>query len=809
MSYSAEFLRDVRYAIRILLKTPVPTAIAILALALGIGVNVSSFIPISSLLLHPFPYPDLDRVVTVWETLPKQHVLDTLAPANYLDLKGQADSYEKLAVYRNTGADLTGGDITERVRGAAVSLDFFPIFKAHAAMGRVFTADDTLHGNSRVVVVSYSFWKSHLASAPDAVGKSISILGSDHKVIGVMPDEFDFPLSSDIWVPLSLDAKRQERGAHDLAVLGLLKAGIAPAQASAEAGTIASHLASRYPATNEGRAMQVLSLRDYFLNEGKITSRFVLVLLFAASFVLLLACANIGNLQLSKAANRRKEIAVRAALGATGPQIARQLLAESFVIALCAGALGLVLATWNNDLTKHIIPPNAMRHVPGLRTMGIDSTVVLLTLAVSLIAGLICSVPSIVQLVRPMRFDLTEALRERSSGGNSSTSRKSIHSALIVFEVALALMLLIGAGLMVRTFESLLTRYQGFDPKNLLTMQVALPASRYQSPAQIGTAYDGIFDKLSETPGIAAAGLASGLGTAAHFQIEGRPDPRPGEPRPELFSVGGRYFEAMKIPVLEGRSIGRQDRADSPAVVMISKTVAQHYWPAASPIGHRISVVTNGQARWLTIVGVCGDVVENWFAGDPAPSAYVPYGQTPSAWAEFDVRTTGDPAGAAPAVRAAFRAFDKTLSVYDVKTMEESNFEERSGVFAAARSMSMYALVALLLASTGIYAVVAYFVAARTHDIGVHIALGASRGDVLKMTMGQTARLIGLGLAIGFVSALLLGRVMSSALFGVVNLQPSTFAVFTALLVVSALFASYLPARRAMQIDPMVALREE
>ncbi|MDQ2774157.1 MAG: ABC transporter permease [Acidobacteriota bacterium] len=808
MRYANELFGDVRFAFRILLKSPVATGVAILALALGIGVNASSFIPISALILHPFPYKNLDRIVTVSETLPKQHVLDLLAPADFFDLKRQAYSFEKLAFYRSSGVNLTGGEAPERLRAGMVSTDFFSVFGAQAAMGRTFLPEDQQQKNATVAVVSYSFWKSHLASAANVLGESLRIDGRIYKVVGVMPDQFDFPLSTQVWVPLVLDAAGQyRRDTHDLAILGLLKPGILASKASAESAAIALRLAVEYPDTNEGRAMQVVRLRDFF--DDRVTSHFIVILLGAATFVLLLACANIGNLQLARATNRQKEIALRAALGAGRFQIARQLIAESMLISLLAGALGLVLATWNNAWGRSSIAPGTFKLVPGLRTMGVDSTVVLLTLSVSLVAGLLCCLPSIVQLLRPMSSDLSEVLRERSSGNGSSVARSGIRTLLIVFELALALVLLVGAGLMVQTFQSLLNRYQGFDPRNLLTMQVSLPSSNYGTPAQVTSLYDRSLKRLSELPGITAAGISIRLANEGRLMIENRPEPRPGEPRPEDFSISSHYLEAMRIPIIEGRAITDQDRSVSRAVVVISKSLARHYWPNTSPLGHRIKIDADVHSPWLTVVGVSGDVIENWFGGDPAPRAYVPYAQNPASGAEFDIRTSRDPEQSALAVRHAFRSIDRDLTLYDMKTMEQTNFEERGGVYAAAHTMTIYAIIALLLAATGIYAVIAYFVAARTHDIGVRMALGATRADVLKMTMNQTVKLIAIALVIGLPLAILLGRAMSSILDGVVTLDPATFAIFTGVLVCSAMLASYLPSRRATQIDPMIALRDE
>lgn len=799
------FLRDLRYGFRMSLKSPVAATVAVLALALGIGVNAASFILIDSMILHPFPYPRLERIVTVWETAPKLRAeRDALAPADFMDLQAQSHSFEKLAAYRNWDVNLTGSGNPERVEAFQVSSGFFAVLGKHAELGRTISSEEEQPARSKVVVVSEGFWKSHLAASPHAIGKSISLSGQKYTVIGVMPDDFDYPLLTDIWSPLILTpAEQHERGSRNLMVIGLMKENVSAARARGEAAAVASRLAQEYPGTNEDRSFAVVPLREL---TDSVTSHFLLTLLGAAGFVLLLACANIGNLQMARAATRQKEITVRAALGATRFHIARQLLAETVLISAVAGGVGLLLAGWNNDYAKAGIPAVALRIVPGLRNMHVDLTVVLFTIGVSLVAGVVCSLPAMFQLLYGrVGHDLSDALRERGGAGGSSP-RNRLRTVLITSELALALVLLVGAGLMVKTFERLLDRDQGFNPKNLLTMQVALPATGYRDAAQMRSFYDRALDELGEMHDVTAAGLLSQMGPAERLEIEGRPEPRAGEPRPDVTAVNEHYLDALRIPVIEGRSISRGDRPQSQRVAVISETIARHYWPNSNPIGRRVQL--NSKSDWLTVVGVVRDIKDR-FSGQPLPAAYVSYAQFPAPSAEFLLRTSGDPMQTAKAARSRIGAVDRNLPVYEVKTMEQSIAEQISGVRAAARMMAIYAIIALLLAITGVYAVFSYFVAARTHDIGVRMALGAGRAEVFKMIMRQTLRLTSAGLVAGLALSIVLARIMASALYGVVEVDPWTFAVFTGILGFSAFVASYLPSRRAMRIDPVKALREE
>lgn len=802
-----DFFRDFRYASRVLLHSPVISAVAVLALALGIGVNASSFISVDSMVLHPLPYPRLDRIVTVWGTLPKLRTAqDALSPADFIDLKNQNQSFESIAAYRGWDASLTGDGTPERVQATLVAPAFFTVLGMKPELGRTFAQEQDHSSHARVVIVSDAFWKSRLAAASNAIGRSISLNGANYTVIGVMPDSFDLPLMNAIWAPLTLDpAQQHDRDHHDLLAVALLKPNVPPDQARAEAASIALRLEQQYPRTNRDRSLLVEPIRSM---AERITGRFLLLLFGAAGFVLLLACANIGNLELARATNRDREFAVRAALGASRLQIAREMLAESMLISMAASVIGLLLASWNTAYAKTTIPAIAFRSVPGLRHMHVDATVVLFTVGVSLLAGLLCSLPAIAQVIhRRMRSDLNNVLRGHSSAPAVTPARNGLRSALIVFELAFALVLLVGAGLMVKTFERLLYLNQGFDPKNVLTMQIALPATDYREVSQMKSFYDRVIERFEILHDVTAAALISRLGPADNLLIEGQPEPRPGEPHPGMRAISAHYFEAMRIPLIEGRAIAVSDRAGSAPVVVITEDVARHYWPHADPVGRRIRL--DSHSGWLTVVGVSGKVIDDWFMSEPAPKAYVSYAQFPSSQATLLLRSAGDPVPLATLALRDVRSVDKNVAVFDVKSMEQARSEERSGVHAAAKTMSSFGLIALLLAVTGLYAVISYFVAARTHDIGVHMALGASRADVLKMTMSQSIRFIAAGLAFGVPLALLLSRLMSHVLFNVVVLDSATFAIFAAVLVASGLLASYLPSRRATRIDPMAALRNE
>lgn len=800
-------LQDFRLAIRLLKKSPGTTLVIVLALALGIGVNTSAFITVSALVLHPLPYPETSRIMTVWETIPKMRTQrDAVAPANFFDWQESNQSFERIAAYRTWDVALTGAGDPERLRAFAVSPAFFPLLGMQPVMGRTFRSEETSPGRSRVVVVSHSFWERRMASAPDAVGKTIALGGLPHTVIGVMPEDFDYPLAAELWSPLALTPdEKNERAVHSLMVLARLKPGVSVVKARAEMDAISRRLAQEHPNTNESREARVIPILELTNN---VTDRFTLTLLCTAGFVLLLACANIGNLQLVRASGRAKEIAVRTALGAGRFQIARQLLIDSVLTALAGGLLGLQLASWNLLLTHFLVPPEIFKWVAGLRNMRISGEVVVFTLAVSLIAGLLCAAPAIFQMLHGRSsIDLNDMLKEGGRSGTSGRARSRLRNSLAVSEVALALVLLIGAGLMVSTFDRLLKLNTGFNPNNLLMLHVSLPESEYRTKASIKEFSARALDGMSTIGEVKAESAVAELGTAEGLYIEGRPEPRPGEPRPAIRAIAGDYFTAMGLPFLQGRPIGREDGPDAEKTVVVSDSIARHYWPETNPIGQRVKL-GNERSPWLRVVGVSGDV-KDWFDNEGEPAAYVPFAQSPVPGIGFYLRTAGDPMHVASAVREKVRAVDSNLPVFDVKTMDQSISEQTSGVRAAAVSMATYAVIALLLAVSGIYAVISYSVAQRTHEIGIRMALGADQSTVVRMTLGQAARIAGVGLGIGVPLAALLTRLLSSVLYNVIAVDLTTLTLLTVLLGGSGVLAGYLPARRAARVDPMTALHHE
>jgi predicted permease len=800
-------LRDLHLALRLMRRSPGTTVVIVLALALGIGVNASSFITVNALVLHPLPFPHIGRVMTVWETIPRLHrEQEAVAAANFLDWQKQSRSFESMAAFQPRDVNLTGLGDPERIQACMVSPEYFAVLGRKPLLGRVFRADEAAPGRDSAIVVSHGFWQRNLGGARDVLGRTLSLNGEPRTIVGVMPPNFNFPLGTEIYAPLALTpGQKEDRSTHNLAVIGRLKPDVPVAQARAELDTISHRIEKQYPETNEGRAGLITPILEKI---NDVTDRFTLMLLATAGFVLLLACANVANLQLARIMGRQKEMAVRMAMGARRWRIVGQLTAENIMIALAGGAIGLVLADWNLSFMHSQIPTQVRKWVAGIDAMQIDGTVVLFTLGASVLAGLLCAMPALLHVVRRRSvFDVNEALKENSRGSSAGANRNRLRNVLATGEVVLALVLLVGAGLMVRTFQRLLTIDCGYNPNNLLTLQAALPETHYRTGVQMTGFYDSLLRNLTATSAVQAAGAASwGIGSDAVF-VEGRAEPRSGEPRPNLRSVAGRYFDALGLPILEGRAIDQRDGKDTPAVAVVSETVARYYWPRGHALGQHIRLL-KGDPRWLTVVGVCGDV-KDWFNNEPRPAAYVPFAQAPAAGAEILVRTAGDPMLLVGAVRAAVRQVDSNQPIFDVKSMQQLISEETSGVRASAVSMTTYAVIALLLAITGIYAVISYSVAQRTHEIGIRMALGAAGSDVAQMTLRQGAGIAAVGLAIGAPIALTLMRLMSSVLYNVVLIEPLVFIVLTVALALSAALASYLPARRAANIDPLIALRHE
>lgn len=800
-----ELRGNLRYTFRALRLNPGFTLAAVLSLAVGIGLNTVAFVSVSSIVLRPFPFPQLDRVMSVHETNAKLKLDASLAaPANFFDWKENSRSVD-LGAFRPWNATLTGVDDPERVQAAQVSSGFFESLAMPARVGRTFTNGEYQPGRDAVAVVSDAFRKSHLATFIDSIGHTVTLNNRTYTIVGVMPDEFDYPLMTELWTPLALTPEeRARRDRADLAVIGRLKPGVAIAQAGAELASISAALEQRYPKTNEGRGVRIQLLRDV---ANDVTDRFSIILLAAATFVLLLACANVANLQLARSTARTREIGLRAALGAGRFRIARELITESIVIALLSGIVGILLGAVDLRIAKAAIPAEVFQWVAGLRSMHLDAGTAALSVLLSLVAGTCCSIPAIYRLLREQKgAGLNEVLKDGGRSATAGSSRSRARNVLVVVEVALSLVLLVGAGLMVRTFQRVLNFNLGYDTSNLLNIELTLSDTNYRDNAQLARFYDQAVRGLNTIPGIIAAGGAGGMSGGAKFSVEGRDEPRAGEPRPYFSAVTPRYFDAMRIPLIAGRAISDRDGPDAQRVVVLSESVARHYWPGSSAIGRRIRL--SPESPWLTVAGVSGDI-KDWFSSSPEPRAYTAYQQQAPRSMRFFVRVPRDPLQFAAAARAQIRAVDRNQPVYNVKSMQQIMAEETSGVQAAATRMTIYAVISFLLAILGCYAVGSFSVARRTQEIGVRMTLGASQSEILKMVLGQTARLTAIGLAAGLSLAIALARVKSNALYGVVAVEPLTFVLLTALLAMAALLAGYIPARRASRIDPMAALRNE
>jgi putative ABC transport system permease protein len=799
------FFDDIRYGFRLLLKSPGATAIAVLALGIGIGVNTAAFISLKAMVLRPLPFQDLNRIVTLWETPAKSRTeRDSVSAANFLDWKEQVHSYQHVAAFRWWDVNLTGVDDPERLQGYAVTPEFFSLLGMAPELGRSFARAEAEPGHDQVVVLGHGFWQRRFASDRRVVGRTVTLDGRVFTVVGVMPEDFDFPLATDVWAPLALSPQeRSERGVRNLQVMGRLKPGVSLNEARAELSTVATRLEGQYPLSNKGRAATILRLLDV---TNEMTDRFVIILMCSSTFVLLLACANVANIQLARSTARAKELAVRAALGASRWRISRQLLIEALLVALAGGALAVCLAYWDVGTMNMRVPAEVRKWVAGLREIKVDGPVIAFALVASLVTGLLCGLGSVFQSWG--QGNVNEALKQ---GGRTAASadRHKLRNTLVVVEVAMAMIQLVGAGLMVKTFGRMATTSPGYNPANLLTMSTTLPETRYPDAAQQRSFYDNLRERLETAPAVRAASIRGAGRSMTGFEVEGRPAPESSESLPSVMPVGADYFRTMEQPVRHGRPIEARDGADTQPVAVVSEEVARHYWTTRgeNPVGARIRL--NGpQSPWLTVVGVAGDERE-WFRDIPISRVYTSFSQGPGRTAEILVRTHGDPLKAVPAARAEIGKLDRSQPVYEVKSVEQNLADQMSGVRISAQSMAIYAVLALVLALSGTYAVIAYSAARRTQEMGVRLALGAAPRDVLKLVVGQAVRLALAGLAIGLPAAILLTRVMSSAVLGVVALDWTVFAGFTLLLVASAALAGYVPARRAAGVDPVTALRCE
>jgi putative ABC transport system permease protein len=799
--------KDIRYGIRSLGKHPGFTAVGLITLALGIGANTAIFSVVNAVLLKPLPFDDPERIVWLWDTQPQLATTPTSLP-DFLGWKEQNKSFENLAAFQSGKMFIDAGDGTTDTPVGLVTPELFSVFHVSPILGRTFTNEETLPGRFRVAVLSHSMWQNRFGSDPNVSGRTVQLNGAAYTIIGVMPAGFSYPDRAELWRPLPIDPAKLDPGPHYLNVVGRLKPEVTLAQAQADMSTIAARLSQQNREKNAGHGVKLERLTKVVVGDIGLA---LYVLLGAVGFVLLIACANLANLMLARVGARQKEIAVRTALGASRLRIVRQLLIESMILAIGGGVIGLLLAIW---AVSWVVSLSADT-IPRVHEIGVDPRVAGFTLLVSVVTGVLFGLAPALQVSRP---DLTDALKE--SGRSTAGLRTNrLRGALVVSEVALSLVLLVGAGLMIRSFAKLNQVDPGFKPAQVLSLGVALLRARYPADEQVAQAYSQILERAAAVPGVVSVGAISdlpltGSNISDSFTIEGRPPiAKEAEPSTEYHVVTPRYFESMGIPLLSGRDVAQTDTRKSPNVVVINDNFARRHFAGENPLGHRLKL--QGQERDpLLIIGVVGNVRQLGLDEQPTPEVYVPLLQDPLSEnyqrSMTIVARSKSPTGAiAGPLRAAVASVDKSLPVYALKPMTEHLRDSLARRRFNLILLTVFSCVALALAAVGIYGVISYGVTQRTHEMGIRMALGAKPRDVLRLVIRQAMALALGGVGIGLLASFALTRLMKGLLFSVSVTDPMTFVAIAVMMTLIALLACLIPARRATKVDPLVALRYE
>lgn len=810
-------LQDIRYAFRMLLKRPGFTVIVVLTLALGIGANTTIFSALDAVLLNPLPYKDPDRLVVIWETNkhlgPEMWDRNEVAMGNFLDWRSRNQNFDQLAALFDTAMNLTGVGEPQRIQSCVVTTNFFQAIGVQPMLGRSFLPEEEKPGAPFTVILSHDLWQRQFGSDPNIINKSLTLNAHQVAVVGVMPPGFElqFPTSKhvDMWVPFIIDVADpdyHDRSQNFLYTVARLKPNVSQEQAQGEMSLIASQLQQQYPETNAERGVRVVPLHKQVV--GNVES--YLYMLFAAvGFLLLIACTNVAGLLLARVTARHREVAIRIAVGASRWRLIRQLLTESVILSALSGLFGLLLAYGGVKILIALTPSE----VPRLHEIGLHVPVFLWTLTISIVTGVLFGLAPAVQASKP---DLNTALKESSGRNPGSFKGSGLRNLLVVSEVAVALLLLVGAGLMTKSFVRLQQVDPGFDATNVVSMNIALPTSKYRQQ-QVNVFYDQLIERLRNLPGVkSVAGIdvlpLSNGNVSSRFLVEGAPFvPLADRPYAGVRVVTPDYFQTMGIPHLRGRSFTEQDQGNTPGVVIVNEALANRYWPNEDAIGKRLGSFEEvpGKQKWLEIVGVVGNVRHKAIEMEVMEEVYFPYKQSPGNFMNLVVRTTSDPASMVPAIRSQVLSVDKDQPVSDIMTMDQRVAKSVAAKRFVMFLLGAFSILALGLASVGIYGVMAYLVTQRTQEIGVRMALGAQKRDVLKLVVRKGMALAIIGAAIGLVASLALTRLMRSLLFEVTPTDWLTFVTASTVLLIAALLASYIPAHRATKVDPLTALRYE
>jgi putative ABC transport system permease protein len=800
------FLHDLKYGIRMLVKNPGFTIIAVLTLALGIGANTAVFSLVNSVILRPLPLPNSRQLMVLFVKEGNSEPGWAAAFPDFEDVRQQSHSFEGISAYAPQSVNLTGPEEPTRIRGGFVSANFFNIVGVQPSLGRGFRPGDDEPGAARVTVITYGFWKSFLGGDPSILGKPVTLNGEVFTVVGVLPQDFQFPVSaSDVWIPVSYNPHfSRNRAVGSVAMIARLKEGVSKRQAQAEVDTIAQRLASQYPDTDRNRTMRVVSLQEAATSDIRPA---ILILMVAVGFVLLIACANVAGLLLVRASSRRQEMALRATLGAGPARLIRQMITETLLLWFSGTILGLLFGRWGLEGLARLRPSDSWAQFP----VSLDAPVLLLTLGITIFTGLIFGLIPAIRLANP---DLIGSVKggNRASGRDASSSRTG--RWLVISEVGLCLVLLLGAGLTMKSLAKLTGVDPGFNPKNLLTLEYRLPRSKYPEKSQQWNFHREVVEHAAALPGVVSAAEVMGLpisgnGGDTRVMFLDRPAPAPAEiPHAQINRCDSHYLRTMEIPLLRGRDFSSADAPDSPRVAIVSQSMVNKFWNGADPIGKAIRLPDEDDVT-ATIVGVVGDVKQYDLDDLTAPQIYLPQAQSPDVFATLIVRVQGDPMALSSALRGAVWAVDKNQPVWKIRT-EESLLDLSVGPRRFLMLLlEIFSALSLVLATIGIYCVASYSTSQRIQEIGVRIALGAQKQDILRLILGQGLWIVACGVGIGALAALGLSRFLASQLYGVSASDPATFAAVAALLAVVSLIACYIPARRAMRVDPMAALHYE